>query len=84
MNGGGPACLRFKIVVNENEFNSINKNFLLNKKLIMQLENLIKDSYRESIEINDLEDPYLINESFEVLDKLTQIFKTGSIYSFQK
>ena len=84
MNGGGPACLRFKIVVNENEFNSINKNFLLNNELITQLENLIKDSYRESIEINDLEDPYLINESFEVLDELTQIFKTGSIYSFQK
>jgi len=31
-----------------------------------------------------LADPELINESYTILDNLTQIFKTGSIYNFQK
>lgn len=84
MNGGGPACLRFKIVVNEDEFNNINPNFLLNDILISKLENLINHSYRDALDITDLEDPDLINESYEILDQLTQILNTGSIYSFQK
>ena len=84
MNGGGPACLRFKIVVNENEFNNINSNFLLTPVLIKKLESLIKNSYRDTLEIRDLADPELINESYTILDNLTQIFKTGSIYNFQK
>ena len=84
MNGGGPACLRFKIVVNENEFNNINPNFLLTPVLIKKLESLIKNSYRDTLDIRDLADPELINESYTILDNLTQIFKTGSIYNFQK
>jgi succinylarginine dihydrolase len=84
MNGGGPACLRFKIVVNKDEFNNINPNFLLNPDLIKRLEALINNSYRDNLEIKDLSDPELINESYTILDNLTQIFKTGSIYSFQK
>jgi len=45
---------------------------------------LINNSYRDNLEIRDLSDPELINESYTILDNLTQIFKTGSIYSFQK
>ena len=84
MNGGGPACLRFKIVVNKDEFTNINPNFLLNPDLIKRLEALINSSYRDTLEIRDLTDPELINESYTILDNLTQIFKTGSIYNFQK
>ena len=84
MNGGGPACLRFKIVVTEDEFNNINPDFLLNTDLIKRLEALINNSYRDTLEIRDLTDPELINESYTILDNLTQIFKTGSIYNFQK
>ena len=47
-------------------------------------DDLIQYLYRDSIELDDLEDPGLISESFEILDNLTQIFNTGSIYSFQK
>ena len=84
MNGGGPACLRFKIVVNEDEFNNINPNFLLNPSLLVKLETLINSSYRDNLDINELADPDLVNESYTVLDELTQIFNTGSIYNFQK
>ena len=84
MNGGGPACLRFKIVVNEDEFNNINPNFLLSDELIVKLENLIQSSYRDHLSIDELGDPELLNESFTILDELTQIFCTGSIYNFQK
>ncbi len=79
-----PALNRFKIVVNEDEFNNINPNFLLTPVLIKKLESLIKNSYRDTLEIRDLADPELINESYTILDNLTQIFKTGSIYNFQK
>ena len=52
--------------------------------MIKKLESLIKNSYRDTLEIRDLADPELINESYTILDNLTQIFKTGSIYNFQK
>ena len=48
MNGGGPACLRFKIVVTEDEFNNINSDFILNDNLILKLEDLIQTSHQVS------------------------------------
>ena len=84
MNGGGPACLRFKTVVNDEEFSQVNDKFLLTSQKLMDLRALINKYYRDKLNPKDLFDIELMNESYHFLDELTQLLDLGSIYSFQK
>lgn len=82
-NGGGPACLRIRMVLNQNEVDAINPSFLLTDSLYDQLTQWINKHYRDRLSPEDLADPLLIRESFQALDELTQILGLGAIYSFQ-
>ena len=84
MNGGGPACLRFKTVINNDEFDQINKKFLLSPKKLMDLRALVSKHYRDQVSPEDLLDIKLMQESYTFLDELTQLLDIGSIYNFQK
>ena len=84
MNGGGPACLRFKITVNNNEFNQINEKFLLTPKKLMDLRALVTKHYRDKLNPSDLQDNNLVQESYRFLDELTQLLDLGNVYDFQK
>ena len=84
MNGGGPACLRFKTVVNDEEFSQVNQKFLLNPKKLMDLRSLISKHYRDNLSPEDLMDIKLMEESYTFLDELTQLLDLGSIYHFQQ
>ena len=84
MNGGGPACLRFKITVNNNEFNQINEKFLLTPKKLMDLRALMTKHYRDKLNPADLVDNNLVQESYRFLDELTQLLDLGNVYDFQK
>lgn len=82
-NGGGPACLRIRVPLNENEFSSILPDILYTERLHTKLETWIKKHYRDRLSPNDLSDPKLLEESQAALDELTKILNLGSIYSFQ-
>ena len=84
MNGGGPACLRLKVILNDEELESLNQNFLMNNERLESIKLLIEKEYRDVLYPDDLKDPSLLDESRRVLDELTKIFGTGSIYEFQK
>ena len=84
MNGGGPACLRLKVILNNEEQNNLNQKFLVNNKKLDSIKLLIEREYRDVLYPDDLKDPSLLDESRRVLDELTQIFGIGSIYEFQK
>jgi len=84
MNGGGPACLRFKTVVNNDEFDKINEKFLLSPTKLMDLRALVSKHYRDQLNPEDLLDIKLMQESCKFLDELTQLLDLGSIYNFQK
>ena len=84
MNGGGPACLRFKITVNNDEFNQINEKFLLTPKKLMDLRALVTKHYRDKLNPADLLDNNLVQESYRFLDELTQLLDLGNVYDFQK
>lgn len=83
-NGGGPACLRLRVPLNENELNAMHQGVLITESLLDNLELWVKRYYRSQLDANDLIDPQLIVESFEALDALSQILKLGAIYPFQK
>lgn len=82
-NGGGPACLRLRVVLNEKELAAVNPNFLLTEKLYKKLKGWINKHYRESLHLFDLFDPKLHEESCNTLDELTQMLNMGAIYEFQ-
>ena len=84
MNGGGPACLRFKTVMNDEEFSQVNQKFLLNPKKLIDLKSLVSKHYRDNLGPEDLMDIQLMEESYTFLDELTQLLDLGSIYYFQK
>jgi succinylarginine dihydrolase len=82
-NGGGPACLRQRVVVTEAEYNAINPNCLFDHKLYTILGNWVRKHYRETLAEADLADPQLLIESRTALDELTEIMHLGSVYPFQ-
>jgi succinylarginine dihydrolase len=85
-NGGGPACLRLRVVVTEAEFEAVRQSsrVILDQHLYGELKVWIERNYRERLTPQDLADPSLLHESRAALDELTQILSLGSIYSFQK
>lgn len=83
-NGGGPACLRLRVVLNEAEKKAVNQHTLMNDQLFTTLNLWADKHYRDRIGDNDLADPQLLLESRAALDELTQIMQLGSVYPFQK
>ncbi len=83
LNGGGPACLRLRVVLNKKELEAVSRNVLLNESLYEKLSQWIIKHYRDKITYEDLSDPMLLNENRAALDELTQITQVGSVYTFQ-
>lgn len=83
-NGGGPACLRLRVVLNEQERQAVNPAVMMSDALFARLNQWIDQHYRDTLTEDDLADPQLLLESRTALDELTQILKLGSVYSFQR
>ena len=83
-NGGGPACLRIRAVLTQNEFNGIHPNIIFTDKLYNRLASWVSKHYRDRLSPKDLIDPNLIDETQSALDELTKILDLGPIYSFQR
>lgn len=83
-NGGGPACLRLRVAMNEKELKAANPHTLMNDILFARLNQWVEKHYRDRLSEQDLRDPQLLTESRSALDELTQIMKLGSVYPFQQ
>ena len=83
-NGGGPACLRLRVVLTEDEIASISGSTLFDDYLCRRLNVWVDQHYRDQLHEDDLADPCLLEESRAALDELTQILRLGSVYSFQR
>jgi succinylarginine dihydrolase len=83
-NGGGPACLRFRCVLNEAEKSGVHASVILTPERYLQLSLWVEKYYRENLTIQELQDPQLLREVFEALDALTKILDLGAFYDFQR
>ncbi|MEM9838473.1 MAG: N-succinylarginine dihydrolase [Pseudomonadota bacterium] len=83
-NGGGPACLRLRVVLTDTELSAMHQPFLLNEERIMILESWVKKHYRDRLTPADLGDPQLLRETRVALDELTQILEVPALYTFQR
>lgn len=83
-NGGGPACLRLRVALTQQELQAVNPSCLLTDTLYNELISWVNKNYRDSLVINDLRDPQLLTESRDALDELSKILNLGSVYRFQQ
>ena len=84
-NGGGPACLRLRVVTSPAERAAITPGFLLDDSLASRLEAWVGAHYRETLAPGDLADPALLMETRNALDALTTILPLGpGFYAFQR
>ena len=82
-NGGGPACLRLRVALNETELAAVNPGVIMTAPLYGTLTQWVEKHYRDRMSETDLTDPGLLLECRAALDELTKILKLGSVYPFQ-
>ncbi|WP_261817883.1 N-succinylarginine dihydrolase [Vibrio gallicus] len=83
-NGGGPACLRLRVVLSDQERAAMNSSVIMNDTLFETLNQWVERHYRDQVYSQDLIDPSLMTESQTALDELTQLLNLGSVYDFQQ
>ena len=83
-NGGGPACLRLRVVLSDDELSAMHRGVLMNDALYERLTTWVEAHYRDQLAQEDLGDPMLLEEVRKALDELTGILGLGSIYDFQR
>lgn len=83
-NGGGPACLRLRVAMNDEELAAVNPHVIMTEALFERLNTWVDKHYRDELSVTDLADPQLLVESRTALDELTQILHLGSVYPFQQ
>ncbi|KAF6683680.1 succinylarginine dihydrolase [Pantoea agglomerans] len=83
-NGGGPACLRLRVVLTPQEQQAVNPAVLMNDRLFSTLNNWVDRHYRDRLTQADLVDPELLREGRDALDELTKLLDLGNVYAFQQ
>ncbi|WP_413730401.1 N-succinylarginine dihydrolase [Sodalis sp. RH22] len=83
-NGGGPACLRLRVILTPQEQGAVNPATLMTPALFDRLNLWVDRHYRDRLNQDDLADPSLLNEVRTALDELTQLLDLGAIYPFQQ
>ncbi len=72
-NGGGPACLRLRVVLTEAELAAMHQGVLFNDTLYERLGNWVETHYRDTLSPDDLGDVSLMAESFAAHDELNKL-----------
>lgn len=83
-NGGGPACLRLRVVLTEAEAAAMHQGVVLTDALYAQLVEWVQRHYRDRLAPEDLADPALAVEAQTALDELTAILQLPGLYGFQR
>jgi succinylarginine dihydrolase len=83
-NGGGPACLRLRVVLTDAERAALGGRGLVDEARISALEAIVQRRYRDRLAPADLADPSLLDESRAALDEIGQVLNLGPVHDFQR
>lgn len=83
-NGGGPACLRQRIVLSSDDRAAVQARVFWDEALGAELEDWVRRRYRDQLVAADLADPQLHRDNLAALDELTGILRLGNVYDFQR
>lgn len=81
-NGGGPACLRLRVVLNAAEAGALHPGVVMTEALYQTLVAWVGRHYRDRIEAADLADPALAREIQGALEELSRILQLPGLYQF--
>ncbi|MDN2707834.1 N-succinylarginine dihydrolase [Janthinobacterium sp. SUN118] len=79
-NGGGPACLRLRVALTENEARAMHQGVIMTEALYHRLVQWVEKHYRDHLEPSDLADPQLALEVHAALEELTIILNLPGLY----
>ncbi|MGZ3181256.1 MAG: N-succinylarginine dihydrolase [Telluria sp.] len=79
-NGGGPACLRLRVVLTDEEAQAMHQGVVMTEALYAKLVPWVEKHYRDRIEPKDLADPQLAIECQAALEELTRILGLPGLY----
>ncbi len=83
-NGGGPACLRLRVVLTGAERAAVQGRILVDEAMLDRLEVWVDEHYRDALHADDLLDPALEDEALRALDELTGLLELPGLYPFQR
>jgi len=83
-NGGGPACLRFRVALSDAELGAAHQGVILTDALYARLVDWVEARYPEQLSADDLVDPSLARRCLDALDELTRILDLPGLYPFQQ
>jgi succinylarginine dihydrolase len=72
-NGGGPACLRLRVLLSSEDAAALHQGVLWTPTLDTQLREWVQRNYRDHLAPGDLRDPQLVDEAFTAQEQLAQI-----------
>jgi len=80
-NGGGPACLRLRVVLTDAELAATNPGFLLTDERYDALVRWVARHYRDRIAPADLADPALAEECLTAVEALQRLLDAPGLYA---
>ncbi|MFN4184946.1 MAG: N-succinylarginine dihydrolase [Hyphomonas sp.] len=78
-NGGGPACLRLRVVMTEDELAECHSGVLLDEELIDELQDAVRRTYRDRLSPADLADPAFADECRLAREELLAILELDDL-----
>jgi succinylarginine dihydrolase len=81
-NGGGPACLRLRVVLNAAEASALHPGVVMTEALYQTLVGWVGRHYRDRLEAADLADLALAREIQAALEELSRILELPGLYQF--
>ena len=79
-NGGGPACLRLRVVLTDEEAAAMHQGVLMTEDLYARLVAWVERHYRDHLEPKDLADPQLAIECAAALEDLERLLGLPGLY----
>jgi succinylarginine dihydrolase len=79
-NGGGPACLRLRVALTDEESSAMHQGVIMTEALYHTLVAWVEKHYRDHLEPKDLADPALALETHAALEELTRILGLPGLY----
>ncbi|MGB3456143.1 MAG: N-succinylarginine dihydrolase [Litorimonas sp.] len=83
-NGGGPACLRLRVVMSDDARAAVHPGVTMDKAKLDALRRVVSEHYRDRLTLDDIADPAFLKESRAALDAITVALDLPGLYDFQK
>ncbi|MGJ7916516.1 N-succinylarginine dihydrolase [Massilia sp. LXY-6] len=79
-NGGGPACLRLRVALTDDEAAAMHQGVIMTEELYAKLVPWVERHYRDRVEPKDLADPQLAIECASALEELERLLGLPGLY----